>query len=261
MNEPLDWRARATAKAEQDLVRLNAQVAAMRAVLVGLLQDVVRAEGQLNGSEASQLLEANEQLVVTALAAQADADTAAGALDDASRAGGLDPLTELANRTLLLDRLAHAIAHAKRYGHRTALLFLDLNNFKQINDSFGHAAGDRAIQLVADCLKSVVRGTDTVSRHGGDEFLILLAEIAQAVDAAAIAEKVNASLRSYSRIDDHLVQLSASIGISIYPEDGDDAKTLIDKADAAMYVAKEQRLGGFAFHSDQSSELSARVSF
>jgi GGDEF domain-containing protein len=102
--------------------------------------------------------------------------------------------------------------------------------------------------LVADGLSSLVRETDTVSRHGGDEFLILLAEISQATDAALIAEKVNVALAAYSRIDGHVVRLTASIGISIYPEDGEDAHTLIDHADAAMYRAKKQPLGGFAFH-------------
>ena len=253
MTDPPDRRAAATAKAEHDLVRLNAQVTTMRAVLVHLLQDIVRAEYQVNSGQASQLLEANEQLVISALGAQADAEKAEGALDEATRSGGLDPLTELPNRARLLDRLEHDIAHARRYGHRLALLFLDLNGFKQINDAFGHAAGDRAIQLVADCLRSLVRGIDSVSRHGGDEFLILLAEVSQAADAAVIAEKVNASLRSYSRIDEHLVHLSASIGISVYPEDGEDAKTLIDRADAAMYLAKRHELGGFVFYGDPSA--------
>jgi diguanylate cyclase (GGDEF)-like protein len=204
----------------------------------------------LDNSQATRLLEANEQLVISVLEAQIDADTAAGALGESTRMGELDPLTELPNRALLLDRLAQAIAHAKRYGHRLALLFLDLNNFKQINDIFGHAVGDRAIRLAADCLRSVVRETDTVSRHGGDEFLILLADITHAADAAAIAEKLNSSLGSYSSVDDHVVRLSASIGISVYPEDGEEAPTLIDRADAAMYVAKRHEFGGFAFYSD-----------
>ncbi|MGK2900819.1 MAG: diguanylate cyclase domain-containing protein [Burkholderiaceae bacterium] len=250
MSKRPDPRDDAVAKAEQDLTRLNGQVESMRAVLVRLLQDVVQAEKLLDGSQATRLLEANEQLVLTALEAQIDADTVADALEESTRVAGLDPLTGLPNRTLLLDRLAQAIAHAKRYGHRLALLFLDLNNFKQVNDTFGHAVGDRAIQLVADCMVSLVRETDTVSRHGGDEFLILLADITHAADAAAIAEKLNASLGSYSRIDDHQVRLSASIGISIYPEDGEDARSLIDRADAAMYVAKRHEMGGFVFHSD-----------
>ena len=251
MNEPTDPPAGATAAAERELGRLNGQVAAMRAVLVDLLQDVVRAEKRLDDSQAQQLLEANEHLVVTALGAQTDADSAHDALDEVSRVAGLDPLTGLPNRALLLDRLAHAISNAKRHGNRVALLFLDLDHFKQINDSFGHAAGDRALQLVADSLSALVRETDTVSRYGGDEFLVLLSEVSQAGDAAVIAEKVNVALAAHGRIDGHAVCLSASIGISIYPEDGEDADALIDHADAAMYRAKAQSLGGFAFHLNQ----------
>jgi diguanylate cyclase (GGDEF)-like protein len=257
VNEAPERRDIAAARAEQELVRLNGQVQAMRAVLIQLLQDVVRAESRLDSNQAAQLLEANERLVLSSLNAQSDAVTAAGALDEASRLGGLDPLTGLPNRAVLLDRLALAIASARRHGNRVALLFLDINNFKLINDTFGHAAGDMAIQLVADCLFTLVRESDTVSRHGGDEFLILLAEISQAADAAVIAEKVSAALAACSRIDGHAVRLTASIGISIYPEDGDDAKTLIDRADAAMYVAKSRESGGFVFHADQPAGQAA----
>ena len=251
MNEAPERRDIAAARAEQELARLNGQVEAMRAVLIQLLQDVVRAESRLDSNQAARLLEANERLVLSSLNAQSEAVTAAGALDEASRLGGLDPLSGLPNRAVLLDRLALAIASARRHGNRVALLFLDINNFKLINDTFGHAAGDLAIQLVADCLSTLVRDSDTVSRHGGDEFLILLAEVSEAADAAVIAEKVSAALAACGRIDGHVVRLTASIGISIYPEDGDDAKTLIDRADAAMYVAKSREPGGFVFHADQ----------
>jgi diguanylate cyclase (GGDEF)-like protein len=260
MTDVPDRRDIATTKAQDELSRLNAQVTAMRAVLTQLLQDVVRAESQLGRSQPTQLLEVNERLVVSALGALTDAEMANEARDKASRTSGLDQLTGLPNRTLLLDRFENAISNAKRHGNRVALLFLDLDGFKQINDAFGHAAGDRALQLVADCLTSLVRETDTVSRHGGDEFLILLAEVAQPADAAIVAEKANAALGAYSQIDDHDVRLTASIGISVYPEDGVDAKTLIDRADRAMYLAKKQGLGGFVFHADQSpgpSSLSA----
>ena len=235
-------------RAARELVRLNDRVEAMRAVLVGLLQDVIRADSRLEHGQAAQLVEANEHLVLSALGALKDAETAHGELDEVSRVSATDPLTGLPNRTVLLDRLENAISNAKRHGKRVGLLFLDLNDFKQINDSFGHAAGDRALQLVAGCLASLVRETDTVSRHGGDEFLIILAEMVQPDDAALVAEKMNAALGAYSRIDDHVVSLRASIGISVYPEDGEDAKTLIDRADMAMYLAKKQPLGGFAFH-------------
>jgi diguanylate cyclase (GGDEF)-like protein len=244
---PLDVEA---SKKREELGRLDAQVVAMRAVLTQLLQDLVRAETQLERSQATQLLEANERLVVSALGALTEAETANGALNEASRTGGHDQLTGLPNRTLLLDRLDNAISNSKRHGKLVALLFLDLNGFKQINDAFGHAAGDRALQLVADCLKSLVRETDTVSRHGGDEFLILLAEVEHAEDAAVVAEKVNSALGAFSQIDDHPIGLTASIGISVYPQDGTDAASLIDRADAAMYVAKGQEHGGFVFCAD-----------
>lgn len=242
MNRAPDTSASPSSEAEAHLAKLNGQVSAMRAVLVQLLQEVVVAEARLDHGEASLILQANEQLVVSALDAQTEADTAHGALDEASRVGGLDPLTGLPNRTVLLDRFELAISNAKRHGNRVALLFLDLDAFKQINDTFGHASGDRALQLVADCLSSLVRETDTVSRHGGDEFLLLLAEVTSAADAAVVADKVNVALASYSQFDSQQLRLRASVGISVYPEDGEDARTLIACADAAMYVAKKQEL-------------------
>jgi diguanylate cyclase (GGDEF)-like protein len=229
------------------LAALNERVQGMRAVLVRLLQDVVRAETRLDNHQATQLLEANEQLVVTALNAQQDADTATQELDEASRSAGLDPLTGLANRVALLDRLAQAIAQAKRRGTQVGLLFLDLNHFKQINDAFGHAAGDEALKLAASLLQSAVRETDTVSRHGGDEFLILLAEMSRAADAVVVAEKVLAALAEGSCACVHAI-LTASIGVSIYPDDGEEARTLVEHADAAMYLAKRYEAGGYVVH-------------
>ena len=152
---------------------------------------------------------------------------------------------------LLLDRLAQAIAGAKRHGARSALLFLDLNNFKQINDTLGHAVGDQVLKLAASRLAASVRAADTVSRHGGDEFVILLAEVGVASDAVVIADKLSAALGAPSRVGDQVIRLTASIGISIYPDDGEDADTLIDRADAAMYRAKRQGLRTFVFqHAD-----------
>jgi diguanylate cyclase (GGDEF)-like protein len=234
--------------AASELHRLNDRVAALRTVLIRLLQDVVRAESRLDGNQAARLLEANERLVVTALNAQTDADTAAQELDDVARSAGIDALTGLSNRVGLQDRLAQAIANAKRHGAQVALLFLDLNGFKQINDTFGHAVGDQALQLVATRLQASVRETDTVSRHGGDEFLILLAEVFQTEDAVLVAQKVAAALAAPSHVGGHEVELAASIGISLYPGDGLDAQTLIEHADAAMYLAKDHEGGGYVVH-------------
>ncbi|MEO8060500.1 MAG: GGDEF domain-containing protein [Burkholderiales bacterium] len=244
MNNAANTPGRSVIAAGTHLARVNAQVAAMRAVLVELLQEVVVAETRLDSSQANRLIEANEQLILSALGAQADADTATGALDEASRLGGLDALTGLPNRTVLLDRFETAIFNAKRHGTHVALLFLDLDAFKQINDTLGHEAGDRALQLVADCLSALVRETDTVSRHGGDEFLVLLAEVTGAADAAIVAGKVNSALAAHSQ--GARWNLRASIGISVYPEDGEDARTLIAHADAAMYRAKKGGSGDAA---------------
>lgn len=234
------------------LASLHDQIAAMRKVLVQLLQDVVVAEARLDHGEASLLQAANERLTISALGAQQDADTAHGALDEASRLNGLDALTGLPNRTVLLDRFELAIANAKRHGNRVALLFLDIDAFKQINDTLGHAAGDRALQMVSACLSSLVRETDTVSRHGGDEFLVLLAEVTSAADAQIVADKVNAALALCDSPDSQPMNLRASMGIAVFPEDGADARTLIAFADAAMYRAKRQHAGHGVVHAESS---------
>ncbi len=160
-----------------------------------------------------------------------------------------DALTGLPNRRLMLDLLAHAIADAKRRHTRMALLFLDLNGFKQINNSLGRKIGDEVLKRVAQCLTASVRQTDTVSRRGGDEFLILLSEIHHASDAVTIAGKIIASLAAIDPIDTHQIRVSATIGVSLYPDDGADADTLIDRADAAMYLAKRRGLGHYFFSS------------
>lgn len=227
----------------EELALLEARVESMRAVLVRLLQDVVRTESRLDDSRAASLLEANEQLVVAALGARTQAEAAAKALADASRVSGLDPLTDLPNRALMLDRLGHAIAQARRRGGRLALLFLDIDDFKAINDNCGHAVGDAVLRHVARGLVQSVREADTVSRHGGDEFLVLLTEVSQASDAALIADKVVAAVEAPCQVGALTLSLTASVGIGLYPDDGDDAATLIDRADAAMYLVKEHRRG------------------
>lgn len=252
MNPDTSLEPTALGNRQRELSKLDDQVAAMRAVLIRLLQDVVQAESQLDNAQAAQLLEANEQLVLAAVRNQGEADTATQALEEVSRSAALDPLTHLPNRVLLLDRFEHAIAHARRHGTRAALLFADINRFKQINDSFGHTVGDQVLVHVARCFTDSVRAEDTVSRHGGDEFLILLSDVMQAGDANAIAEKLLASINAPKRIGQHLIPLAASIGISLYPDDGEDAQTLIELADAAMYRAKRLARGGYLRHGEQA---------
>lgn len=149
-----------------------------------------------------------------------------------------DALTDLPNRLLLNDRLARSIALSRRYGRRLAVLFLDCDRFKHINDTLGHAIGDQVLRSVARRLTTCVRESDTVSRHGGDEFLILLSEVDQPEDAGLIAEKIVSSIAEPHFIAGHELTLTASVGIALYPEDGQDAQSLIMRADTAMYHAK-----------------------
>jgi diguanylate cyclase (GGDEF)-like protein len=246
-------------KAAEDLARVRSTVEATRVVLARLLQEVSVAESRLSNSRAAQMLEANEQLVVTALRNQTEAEIAAKLLAKVSQSAEVDPLTQLPNRVVLLDRVAQAIANAKRNDGRLGLLFLDLNNFKQANDTLGHAAGDEVLKVVAHRLVSTVRDADTVSRHGGDEFLILLTDIAQPSDAGLIASKLSAALGVPSRIGDQVLRLTASIGISIYPDDGDEVNTLVQRADSAMYRAKRHGLGSFAFYGSEAAGQGAPV--
>jgi diguanylate cyclase (GGDEF)-like protein/PAS domain S-box-containing protein len=150
-----------------------------------------------------------------------------------------DSLTNLPNRLLLNDRLTEALALARRYQRQLAVLFLDVDRFKNINDSLGHMIGDRLLQSIAQRLLACVRVSDTVSRQGGDEFVILLSEVAHAWDATVCADTILSALRAPHSIDQHEVHVTASIGIVTYPDDGSDADTLMKHADFAMYHAKE----------------------
>jgi len=158
-----------------------------------------------------------------------------------------DSLTDLPNRILLNDRLIQAIGMAQRHGKKLAILYVDIDRFKHINDTAGHAAGDQLLQSVSKRLLDCVRSSDTVSRLGGDEFVILLTEIAYAQDAAITAEKILAALVEPHRIAQLELHVSASIGIAAYPQDGTTAEVLLKNADAAMYQAKECGRNNFQF--------------
>src|ERR1035438_9296625 len=150
-----------------------------------------------------------------------------------------DSLTDLPNRILLNDRLTEALSLALRYQRQLAVLFLDVDRFKHINDSVGHVIGDRLLQSIAQRLLGCVRASDTVSRQGGDEFVILLSELTHAHDATVCADKILELLRTPHHIDEHVLHVTASIGIVTYPDDGTDCETLMKHADFAMYHAKE----------------------
>ena len=154
-----------------------------------------------------------------------------------------DMLTDLPNRKLLLERLNHAIALARRYGRRVAVLFIDLDRFKRINDARGHDIGDKVLQKVGKRLLAAVRASDTVSRHGGDEFVVVLSEVEQSQSAAQHAARMHAALTKPYAIQGRDLQVNVSIGVSIFPDDGEDADTLIKCADKAMYHAKRNGRG------------------
>ena len=158
-----------------------------------------------------------------------------------------DFLTGLPNRMLLNDRIGQAIAMAPRHRKQVAILFLDLDGFKHINDSLGHPIGDKLLQSIAKRLVDCVRRSDTVSRQGGDEFVVLLSEAEQWEDAAVIARKILQAVAETHSIDDRDLHITTSIGVSVFPDDGRDAETLIKNADTAMYQAKEHGRQNFQF--------------
>src|SRR5712671_1296109 len=158
-----------------------------------------------------------------------------------------DVLTDLPNRLLLNDRITQAMALARRQKTKLAVLFLDLDRFKHINDSLGHDVGDRLLQAVARRLLGCVRGSDTVSRHGGDEFVVLLSQVRRARDAAVSAEKILVALGAPHRIGQHDLRLTASMGIATYPEDGADAETLMRHSDLALLHSKDAGGNSYRF--------------
>jgi len=173
-----------------------------------------------------------------------------------------DALTSLPNRTLFYDRLIHELARARRHdGRRLAVLFLDLDQFKVVNDTLGHAAGDRLLIEIAGRLLQTVRESDTVARVGGDEFTLLLPGIDRAEDAARTAQKILEAVSRPIEIGDHPLYVTTSIGISLYPADGEEPEALLSSADIAMYRAKEQGRNGFQLSSPAMNARSvARLS-
>ncbi|HYC42822.1 MAG TPA: EAL domain-containing protein [Noviherbaspirillum sp.] len=166
---------------------------------------------------------------------------------------GHDALTSLANRNLLGDRITQAMAHARRNGLLLSLLFLDLDRFKGVNDSFGHELGDSLLLEVSHRLRDVVREGDTVARQGGDEFIILLTNIQRPQDVSVVANKIFDAFQTPFLVRGHELFVSTSIGATIFPDDGEDMQSLLRNADIAMYRAKEERGNSFQFYSREMS--------
>ncbi|MWV12163.1 diguanylate cyclase [Pseudomonas sp. R-28-1W-6] len=159
-----------------------------------------------------------------------------------------DPLTGLPNRRVFFERLEHALATSRRSGKQLAVLFVDLDHFKQLNDSLGHSLGDHVLQAVANLLRSATRESDTVARLGGDEFVILFEAVEDPQQIVAILEKLHDRFQLPMLIDGHEVRVQASMGVSLFPRDGDDIEALVQQADRAMYAAKNAGRNTYSFN-------------
>lgn len=169
-----------------------------------------------------------------------------------------DALTALPNRALLNDRLEHALAKVRRDGGLLAVMYLDLDRFKDVNDTLGHQIGDALLKEAGQRLRGCLREGDTLARQGGDEFIVLLTNLSAQSHAALVAEKLLASLAQPCRIGDHEILASATIGIALHPNDGEDATTLLRNADTAMYHAKESGIGTYQFFTQSMNETARR---
>jgi diguanylate cyclase (GGDEF)-like protein/PAS domain S-box-containing protein len=168
-----------------------------------------------------------------------------------------DALTGLPGRNLIQDRIQQSIARAHRSGGKFAVMFLDLDKFKTINDSLGHSIGDLLLQLVAQRILGCLREEDSVGRQGGDEFIVLLASLGAAEDSALVAKKILGALSAPFIVNGRDLRSGASIGIAVYPQDGDDVETLLKNSDAAMYHAKEAGCGSYQFFAPAMNAIAA----
>ena len=162
-----------------------------------------------------------------------------------------DPLTGLPNRRVFFERLEHALAAARRSAKPLAVLFVDLDHFKQLNDSLGHSIGDRVLQAVANLLRSATRESDTVARLGGDEFVILIEQLDDPGRVVAVLHKLHERFQLPILLDGHEIKVQASMGLSLFPRDGDDIESLVQQADRAMYVAKNAGRNTYSYESNE----------
>ena len=241
----------------EKVVQARERAARAREKRAATREEDIRITEALQSTSGDQLIrmqQANAKLVVATIEARKLADQVQEAQVELDRMAHHDMLTGLPNRILMHDRLIQSIALAKRSGKQFAVLFIDLDAFKHINDSLGHAVGDQLLQSVSKRLLNCVRQSDTISRHGGDEFVVLLIDIDHPEDAALAVQKMLTSIALPHHIHPHDLHVSASIGISIYPDDGIDAETLIKHADAAMYHAKEEGRNTYAFFEQEMTD-------
>ena len=222
---------------------------------------LVRRDGLEFGIESKvTLIHDQDGSVTGAVVAFHDVSAARAKSLEMAHSAQHDVLTDLPNRVLFNDRLTQAIALAERQGKQLAVMFVDLDHFKKINDSLGHGVGDKLLQSVAGRLMACVRRSDTVSRLGGDEFLILLSQIEHSEDAAITARKILRAVAAPHVIDSKSLDVNVSIGGSTYPADAQNAETLVSYADVAMYEAKQQGRNSYQFfRTDMRARMATRV--
>ncbi|CAH1387143.1 putative bifunctional diguanylate cyclase/phosphodiesterase [Candidatus Nitrotoga sp. M5] len=250
--------------AREDKVLMRENAADLREVAVHLREGrVTSRELEICATEAVQrvsdsrmimLQQANAHLVVATLESHRLAEQVEVTKVKLEHLAHHDVLTGLPNRILLQDRLIQAIESACRQGSQVAMMYIDLDQFKHINDSLGHSVGDKLLQSFAQRLKGCVRHMDTISRQGGDEFVVLLPCIENPESAAMCAQKMIAAFALPHYIDQHELHISASIGISIYPDDGQDVESQIKNADTAMYFAKGNGRNNYKFFKQEMND-------
>lgn len=231
----------------------------LRGALAELQRELAQTRVALGSVHETELKEVNARLIEAALRSDAIAESALHNLSELARSSYRDILTGTPNRLLMRDHLDSAIALARRGRTHFAVFFIDFDHFRQINRELGHAAGDEVLRVGAQRLGSVIRDSDTLGRQGGDEFLALINQLNMPDDAAEVARKMLVALAHPAEVAGHPLALSASIGIAIYPEDGEDAATLVAHADAAMYCSKSAGAGGFRFFRDVDTNRASVV--
>jgi diguanylate cyclase (GGDEF)-like protein len=215
--------------------------------LVAQLSDEVEQREALIDERTRQLVSTNEDL-------EREIAERKRAEDNLFHLAHHDPLTELPNRLLFVDRLEHSISKARRFNLQLAVLFIDLDRFKKINDSLGHTVGDKLLRMVAQRFQSCIRNEDTVSRLGGDEFTVIMESLNKPQHATITAQKLIESMAEPFEIEGHKLFITTSIGISLYPQDGNVAEELLRNADSAMYQAKEEGRNTFQFYTSDMTE-------
>jgi len=252
----------------EEVANLQQGTANQRQNIADLREKVQRTERRAAKSKAlgsaraaANIRDANEYLISATVHALKMTEVAEQATQKMAHMAEHDFLTGLPNRALLTDRLAQSIALAQRHGKKVALMYLDLDHFKHINDSLGHAVGDQLLQSVAKRLHACVRLSDTVSRQGGDEFVVLLDDIEEVQDATLSAKKLIEAVGRPYLVGGHRLHVTLSIGISLYPDDGEDVETVFRNADIAMYQAKRNGRNNYQiFSPDMNIRAVARQS-